>query len=336
MEHLENSSLSNYMNRRAALMAGGVLALGVLAGCAEGGRQDGDRTSSSSSPELPSPPAEPLGELLFFASNRTGNYQLYKKNLQTGELVQLTDGAADHMNPQLSPDGNQLVFFSDREDGINQIYGLEIATPEDVRRLTDDGASDYDPAYMSDGSIVYKSNKDDGYGDIWRMNADGSERRNLTPPLRNTEEWKPCPLDDRHIVFTSRQADGGAETDELYLLDVETGVTTRLTDNNVPDWFPSPYPGKPNTFVFISKDNPKSPDALYMYDLASRKRTKVSPANLSGDLDDPSMSPDGKKITFIQSSLGRYAAILMMDLDGSNLRLLDEAPKGNNLSPILA
>jgi Tol biopolymer transport system component len=69
--------------------------------------------------------------------------------------------------------------------------------------------------------------------------------------------------------------------------------------------------------------------------LNNTQRTMLNTEGLSADLDDPAMSPDGQNIAVVQSRLGRYAAILVMHFDGSNVRLFDESPTGNNLSPLL-
>jgi TolB protein len=272
---------------------------------------------------------------VYFSSNRSGNYELYKKNLSTGSLTRLTRNNADDMNPQLSPDGTRLVFYSNRQDGINQIYSLLVASPQTVTRLTNDGASDYDPAFMPDGRVVYKSNRNDGYGDIWIMNADGSNPSNLTPSMSATEEWKPCPLDATHLVFTSRQANGTAATDELYLLNLTTGLTTRLTNNNIPDWYPSPNPTDPNKFLFISKELPTGPDVIYSFDLTTGLRTRISPTSLATDIGDPSMSPDGQKIAVVQNINGGYTTMLIMDAYGRNIQTIDRSPSGQDLSPLL-
>lgn len=271
---------------------------------------------------------------VYFSSNRTGNYEIYKKNLSTGAITRLTKTTADNMNPQLSPDGTRLAFYSNR-GGTNQIYSLAISKPQNVTRLTNDGASDYDPAYMPDGRIVYKSNKRDGYGDIWIMNANGSNPTNLTPSLSSTEEWKPAPLDSNHLVYTSRQPSGGAATDELFLLNLSTGTSTRLTNNSIPDWYPSPNPKDPNKFLFITKDSATGPDVIYSYDIPTGARTRISPATLTTDLGDPAMSPDGFKIAVVQNINGGYTRLLLMDADGANVQTIDQSPSGQDLGPVL-
>jgi Tol biopolymer transport system component len=60
----------------------------------------------------------------------------------------------------------------------------------------------------SEGKIAFASSEDDPGGDIWTMNADGSERVNLTPGRPEQDagpNWSP---DGSRIVFTSIAADG--------------------------------------------------------------------------------------------------------------------------------
>jgi TolB protein len=269
--------------------------------------------------------AVPTSGKIVFVSNRSGNYEIYSKDIATGAIVNLSNSPTDDMNPQLSPDGTQIVFYSDRS-GLNQIYRMDLATKY-TQRMTNTWSNDYDPSYMPDGRILYKSNKADGLGDIWLMNADGSNDRNLTKSMPSTEEWKPDAIDNDRIVLTSRRS--GSSTDELYMLRLSTGVFTRLTNNHVPDWYCESNPAG-TKIVFVSKEKIKNPDAIYTMNVNGTGRTKIT--NMTGDSADPSYSADGSTIAFVNYSRGSYD-VYLMDANGGNVRLF-ESSSAWELSPI--
>lgn len=270
---------------------------------------------------------------LIFVSNRTGNYQIYLKNLVTKKLVNLSQSESNDMNPQVSPNGKEIVFYSDRE-GNNQIYEMEIDQPGEVTRLTRDDSDAYDPVFMPDGRILYKSDLigDKGLGDIWIMDADGSNARDLTPDTPHTEQWKPEPISNHEIVYTTRFKHGKPNSDELFHLSLKSGVSTRLTKNNIPDWYPA-YSPAAKKMAFISKPNPgkKTPDAIYTMDTNGKKRSRLT--HLKGDSDDPSWSQDGKYITFLNNKNGNYS-VYVMTSKGKDIRQLDISPSGDDLSPV--
>lgn len=246
---------------------------------------------------------------IIFASNRSGNYEIYKKNLATGVIVNLTNNPADDLNPEISRDGQSLVFYSNRA-GNNQIYKISLQNPGSVTRLTNDGASDYDPTFMPDGRILYKSNYNDGYGDIWLMNADGTSAQNLTRSLSSTEEYKPDWICSSVIIFTSRLQKGNPNSDELFSENITTGVITRITNNTVPDWFPA-VNSTGTSVAFISKEKTTDHDSIYTMSSSNQLRTRITNPNVVlGDSDDPSWSPDGQNIIFLNSKNGTTTFIL--------------------------
>ncbi|MDQ3099400.1 MAG: hypothetical protein M3Q44_06660 [bacterium] len=267
-------------------------------------------------------------ESILFTSDRTGSWNIFRKILTTGEVVNLTNNAHNNMNPQLSPDKRSVVFYSDR-DGINQIYRMDLAS-KSVTRLTHTQSHEYDPQYSPNGKfIVFKSNLDDGYGDIWLMNADSSGRKNLTKSLRSTEEWIPTfSKDGTKIYFVS----GLLQYSEILIMDSRMGDAApfyALTHNTVPDWYPSVNPVNGEILV-ISRAPGSSSDSLYTISKNGQKRTKIS--SLPDDSDDPSWSADGKKIAFINSRTGKYD-IYTMNANGSNIQLIEDS-SNNELSPI--
>ncbi|MDX1748205.1 MAG: hypothetical protein R3324_19900, partial [Halobacteriales archaeon] len=58
---------------------------------------------------------------LLFVSNRDGNNEIYRMNLDGSGLRRLTDHPADDRNPRPSPDGREVVFQS-RRSGSAQIH----------------------------------------------------------------------------------------------------------------------------------------------------------------------------------------------------------------------
>ena len=95
----------------------------------------------------------------------------------------LTDGTANDQVVNWSPNGQRVVFYSDRT-GINQLYVMN-RDGSDVARVTTTTAEDRTAAFSPDGaSIAFMSERDGTPAGIYVMQADGSGVRrvgNLRP-----------------------------------------------------------------------------------------------------------------------------------------------------------
>ncbi len=95
-----------------------------------------------------------------------GFYNLYSYDLQSGLIRQLTHGYYDDRDPAWSPDGNCVVFSSDRTifgaEGYYNLFLIDLKDGE-IRYLTKGRESDYAPAWSGDGKeIVYVGNSGGG------------------------------------------------------------------------------------------------------------------------------------------------------------------------------
>jgi hypothetical protein len=116
--------------------------------------------------------------LVVFASNRSGNYEIYVLDPATGLTTQLTNNPANDIDPQWSPDGSQIAFASDRDGD----YELFVMKPDgsDVRQLTNNEAEDVLPRWQPDGTtIVYVSNVN-GQWDLYAIDTQTGIVRQLT------------------------------------------------------------------------------------------------------------------------------------------------------------
>jgi eukaryotic-like serine/threonine-protein kinase len=79
------------------------------------------------------PTWSPDGNLLAFASNRSGNFEIYIRRVEGGQEVNVTSNPAQDFQPAFSPDGNRIAFISTRASRTGMIrigssFGLEFRT----------------------------------------------------------------------------------------------------------------------------------------------------------------------------------------------------------------
>lgn len=126
----------------------------------------------------PSVRAQIANDQIVFASNRSGNYEIYLLNPTTGLTTQLTNSPTNDIEPAWSPDGTLIAFASDR-DGDYELYVMR-ADGTDVRQLTNNLAEDRQPRWQPDGlNIVFVSDVNNQW-DLYAISPDGAIVRQLT------------------------------------------------------------------------------------------------------------------------------------------------------------
>lgn len=142
-----------------------------------------------------------------------GDADIYAVRVDGSETRQLTDGPGNDFSPDLSPDGQRVVFVSDR-DGNKNLYMVNIDGSH-LTQLTYTDEDDDAPDWSPDGqSIVFTSSRSGSTkSEIWtaRVNATGIDPSSLTLVTHDDfndydPAWSP---DGRMIAYSSLRIDSG-------------------------------------------------------------------------------------------------------------------------------
>src|SRR6201988_361170 len=200
-------------------------------------------------------------------------FDIFTARPDGSDLKQLTNTPGYDAETTISLDGKKLVFTSMR-DGDLDIYTMD-ADGKNVRRLTNELGYDGGPFWSYDGKqIVYRANHpqtDQQKSDytellkqslirpttleIWVMNADGSNKRQVTS--NGKAKFGPYFFrDGKRIIFASNMDDPRQRNFDLYKINVDGTGLERITFNDTFDGFPMFSPdGK--KLVFASNRNAK-------------------------------------------------------------------------------
>ncbi|MBD3413934.1 MAG: DUF5050 domain-containing protein [Candidatus Aminicenantes bacterium] len=299
-------------------------------------------------------------EWIVFSSNRddkdkddTMETDIYIMLTDGSKIKRLTDHPGNDWEPDLSPDGQEVVFVSDR-DSKSGIYTVNV-DGTGLKRLTTGSDSNYGPMWSPDGKkIAFVSDSSEG-NQIFVMNADGSEVSQLTDNEINKQDptWSP---DGKKIAYVAFQEKTGYD---IFIMTIDSRETKQLTDNSnfnlSPTWSPdgnsiayeswdmsviekeTPFliftaTQSNKIFIIYQKDdrgieNIKS--SIWVVEASGqgqKKLTKDDSRNWS-----PSWSPNGQQIVF-SSDRGTDTKIYMMNADGTQV-LAVSIDSGDDFTP---
>jgi eukaryotic-like serine/threonine-protein kinase len=114
----------------------------------------------------------------------------------------LTRGGSLDRQPVFSPDGQRVMFSSNRSGNLD-LWEMVVETGA-LSRLTDDPRQDWDPAYTHDGKGILWSSDRSGSFEVWRASADGTGARQLSHDGVDAEN-PGMTADGEWIVYLSGQ-----------------------------------------------------------------------------------------------------------------------------------
>ena len=205
------------------------------------------------------PAVAPSGDLIAFASNRTGQNEIWVVQADGSNPQQVTFHRGPVVtSPAWSPDGERLAFSSE-VGGNRDIYVIRPDGSQSTR-ITTAPSEETNPSWSPDGRWIYFRSDEAGIGQLWKVPADGGRPVRVTvgEALRGFSS-----PDGRSLYFVrsvdapglwSVPVDGGRET--LVLSDVRDGYWA-VADSGV-------------FYIVPWTEGSTAPDALRFFAFATR------------------------------------------------------------------
>ncbi|MBN1230448.1 MAG: protein kinase [Anaerolineales bacterium] len=287
-------------------------------------------------PILPTPKATPIGGgngKLVFASIAEGakRPQIYSMNPDGSELFQVTDESMGACQPDLSPDGTQIVFISPCIKPLEAYDGSGLfminSDGTNLNALPSSLSGDYDPDWSPDGKrIAFTSLRDGNTPQIYSLNIETNEVISLSHS--HSSDYQPAwSADGEEILFvTSRvgptqiwfmEKTGAPDWSVITRTESLEGPTYTNTD---PAWSPDK-----STIIFTRASSSSLPFLKFVFwEDGTKERGWVEKRVTSEvwPMQEAVFSPDGKWIAFEGYPDGTEHDIYVMTINGTNLQII--------------
>ena len=226
--------------------------------------------------------------------------------LDAARRVSFTTNEGTHLSLDVSPDGRSIVF-----DMLGDIYVLPI-TGGEAKALTRGLALDTQPVFSPDGQTILFISDRSGAENLWKMDADGGNARQISyyddNPVWVSPEWSP---DGSRIIASRYWSDRNSY--ELWQFDPEPGSmgeawreqkSGREGAGSFSSLGPTFHPGGCNHFLASRSADDVAFDQLATWTIVSIDAETGEEQTLAGSEINPAMrprlSPDGTHLAFAE------------------------------------
>ena len=125
----------------------------------------------------------PKGKYVYFAALKDGVGDIFRMDLETEEVTNVTQDEFRDKFPLVDPEGEWL-YYSRRISGYDKLYRLKLDNPEEKEQLTFGPYDDAAPAFSTDGNLLFHvSNEDDSIYNLRSLDLETGDTLQYTDAL---------------------------------------------------------------------------------------------------------------------------------------------------------
>ncbi len=248
--------------------------------------------------------------LLISASDKvSGSNQVRFLSYPQGEARQITNDLSQYDSLSATADGESFVTI--QTNTVNDfVVGEADADADDFKEIISETGALHPFVWTPDGTIIFRSNKD-GVSNLWTMDADGGNRRQLTTNAQVDSRGMCISPDGKYLVFGSWR--NGKSN--LWRVDADGENLTHLTNGEV-DVYPSCSPDN-RTIVF--QRGLHSNQRLWKVPLAGGEPVQLTDSYSKWS----AISNDGSRISYFFMADDKWRFGIISSEGGSMLQRLD-------------
>jgi len=205
------------------------------------------------------PAWSPDGKHILYVAQAGGTRRIFRKDLASGQDVQLTHGDFDELQPTWSPDGKRILFLRAQKPshllqpgdvfgsyGEGDVWQLDLETGKESKLVEDA----YNPSYSPDGTQIAVDASWAGPRRIWVLDRDGHNPQQATTDTSEemahvAPKWAP---DGHKIVFQNlERTKFDIRVVNLFSKQMNW-ITNDFFNDILPAWSPS------GAFIYFTSD----------------------------------------------------------------------------------
>jgi serine/threonine protein kinase len=186
-------------------------------------------------------------DLIITAAERpVSPLQIWKVSRREGRVEKITNDTSDYVGISMSADGSKIVSAQNSRN--SQVWVAPAADPAQARPVVSMVGAGYGLAWTHGGKLVFSS-MTGGDLNIFSMNADGSDKRQLT--VSAGDNYHPAISADGRLIFFTSNRTG---TFNIWRMNAEDGGAPVQLTNGGGDFYPAASPDN-NWIVYEHQSN---------------------------------------------------------------------------------
>ncbi len=271
----------------------------------------------------------PQSREMVIATRFANTFQMHLVKMPGGERQQLTFFQEPVYGGRFHPQGGDYIVFRKDVRGGEwyQLFRYDLASGNSTLLTDGKSRNSLGPWSSAGDQIAYTSTRRTGKDtDLWVMNPADPKSDHLLTQLSgggwDPEDWSP---DDKRILLLEEIS---VNETYMWLVDASTGEKTELTPHQTSEQvaYNNARFSKDGKSVYFTSDKDSEFQRLIYMDLTT-KQTKVLTADIPWDVNEFSLSHDGKRIAF-ETDEGGLSKLHLLDTAAGRELAVPKLPVG--------